>query len=248
MMPLLWLFSSNLVQILRWDRPRIRLLRSAETFYTYANPLNQVISRIVKGRRLNEVDDFRDLIGTIQSKTAGEVHRTSMHQLWLSLSLAIAAMYFSALAVRADEPEILTPPERILSALDCDNGRWSVGPFVLGKSELLETIGRTPAIVVEDIANRRYEMEPVSIVVIGSTDSADFLPTSEIQSNEELARRRAEWAAERLREEFMKSAGTIPEIVSMNSSLSVVRLVAGVQETTTSREVLVCVRWTASSF
>lgn len=92
------------LQFLLWDLPRIRLLRSLQLFYRYANPLNRVIAQTLSdGATSVPVDDFADCIDAAQIKVAGEAHRASVHQFWMTIALSIAGVVFAAFALRGLE-------------------------------------------------------------------------------------------------------------------------------------------------
>jgi len=99
--PAFFIFANFLAQMVRWDTPRIQLLRSATLFYEYANPLNRVLAAALG----LEHDGFEDVIALLDTKTEGEVHRTGVHQTWLVIALTFAALMFAALAIRDGETE-----------------------------------------------------------------------------------------------------------------------------------------------
>lgn len=92
-----YLFFGEIIKFRKWEKTRIRLLRSSVTFFHYANPLNEVVRRIMAPD--GEVYGFSDLIGALESKTNGEIHRGSISQLWMTLALAFAALMVSWLGI-----------------------------------------------------------------------------------------------------------------------------------------------------
>lgn len=115
--PAVYLFVSNLALVMKWDTPRIQLLRSAVLFYEYASPLNRVIHQITK----STADGFHDVITVLKTKTEGEVHRTALHQTWLTLALGFAGLMFAALAIRGGQVEAkptAAPPDRVATSQD----------------------------------------------------------------------------------------------------------------------------------
>lgn len=103
-LPAFYIFASYLAQIVKWDTPRIQLLRSSVLFYEYAAPLNRVIAQVTS----QPVDGFSDVIAVLKTKADGEVHRTAVHQTWLALALGFAGLMFAALAIRGAEERPLT--------------------------------------------------------------------------------------------------------------------------------------------
>jgi hypothetical protein len=90
-------FWYYLRQLSKWDTPRIQLLRQATIYYQYMNNMNIAVARVMNPPA--EVDDFRSIIEVLRTKTEGEVHRASSHQLWLTFFLAGVGILFAALAI-----------------------------------------------------------------------------------------------------------------------------------------------------
>jgi len=199
------LFWFQLLQLLRWDRHRIRWLRLSEMFYHYANPLNDVIRRIMNGRRVLApgvrvgrsmdavaVTDFAALIGILQTKAAGEVHRHGLRQFWVTLTVAVVAIYFAAFAIRDSTVRAsMAPPGISLATLDCGGAQpRAVGPFDLGAWDSLSPDGRTTDDVLRSVQRELDGRKPRTFVLFGSADGTAVRTGSALPSNGELARRR----------------------------------------------------------
>jgi hypothetical protein len=225
----------NAEQLVRWDHPRIRFLRSSQTFYHYANPLNSVIGRLLKPRA--QVPDFAALQGILETKAAGETHRTSMRQFWMTVTVAVVAIYFAALSIRDSTERAIAKPEHASAHLTLDCGtplaRRAVGPFAPGEWSGVEPGGLTPEEVISHIEEEQAGQFD-TIVLIGSSDEMGMRRLSPVESNSQLARLRANWVAS----ELMRRANV--QVVTFDETMPVERVVLNAG--TSGREVIVCVR------
>jgi len=228
----------NTEQLIRWDHPRIRFLRSSQTFYYYANPLNSVIGRVLRPR--DQVPDFAALQGILETKAAGETHRATMRQFWMTLTVAVVAIYFAALAIRDSTERAIAKPESVSAqvALDCGTPlmRRAVGPFAPGEWEQVQPGGVTPQDILAQVHEEnsgRFD----TIVLVGSSDEMRVRRLSRVESNSHLARLRANWVAG----ELMRQANV--RVMTFDETMPAERVVLNVG--TSGREVIVCVSSTA---
>lgn len=100
------MFAYFFTQFLRWDRRRIRLLRAARTFFNYVNPYNRIVGRVLG----KPADSFDDIDRILSTKMDGEVHRASVHQFWITLTIAAVGVLIAALAIDNAEPASAAQP------------------------------------------------------------------------------------------------------------------------------------------
>jgi len=86
-----------------------------------------------------------------------------------------------------------------------------VGPFVSGEADILESTPikppRTPGDIVKDLATQAKDRQLVQLVLIGSADKFELLPSLRARygSNTGLARVRADWVQQELSNELLKA-------------------------------------------
>lgn len=234
-------FLYEAVQMYKWDLPRIRLLRMAEVFYHYANPVNDVI-RVVMRRKTgyrDAVTDFSSLSSLLAVKTAGETHRVGLRQLLMTMTLAVVSIYFAAAAIRSAAADVGEPLTGEFAGFDCGNGApRTIGPFERGEWEVLAAGAQAPTDVLTALVGEHGGRNAGVILLLGSTDTESVRRLSPIESNSELARRRAAWVAGEMRE---TEAGRRTLIYTMNDTARFVRVELEPGPLTTGREVIVCV-------
>lgn len=264
----------------RWELRRIRMLRSAVTFFSYANPINVVMRRLYPNTahvaaaapqvaavpHVLEEDSFKDLITLLESKTQGEMHRASIGHLWMTLSLALAALILAAFPTNAiattngnddggrlppdaiDEPQ---PPSDLSSTeylwrVDCGWPNLSeVGPFEIGSPSRLTS----DATSVQDLFEQEHLQpnRPNLIMVLGSADEIPVRNRENGRSNETLARARAELVAGDIRKILSASQSPEIEVISLNEGIPLVRTILGGAESISGRVAIVCGAWRQST-
>lgn len=235
LLPCFWGFLYQFAHFVYFDRRRIRLLRAAETFYSYANPLNEVIARALGAGKRRATSDFAALHRILQSKSAGEIHRGSVRQFWMTLSMAFGAIVFAALAIRTEVRRQPHAASLTASRLDCGAPIRSIGPFVLGAWDRLEPGAATPEELARELSLRDKEG---LVVLVGSADSVRVRALSPLEANSVLAQRRAAWAVGRLRAALARPGW---EVAALNESMPFARMVLEPETRTTGREVIICV-------
>jgi hypothetical protein len=93
------IFWFEVEQLQRWEIPVIRLLRASHGYFVNLSPFCRVLDHIKVGTSA-PVDDFKNIIESVKVSLDGEIHSSSLRTFRLSLYVALAAMFLTALALK----------------------------------------------------------------------------------------------------------------------------------------------------